>query len=70
MVDTQNPFLLVCQYIINVSRDWLDVRIYVLQQFTNRFRFYENIGVLDPVNEKHLFALLYVYLPLINRTIA
>ena len=53
-----------------IERLWLDVRIYVLQQFTNRFRFYENIGVLDPVNEKHLFALLYVYLPLINRTIA
>ena len=52
------------------ERLWLDVRIYVLQQFTNRFRFYLNIGVLDPVNEKHLFALHYVYLPLINCTIA
>ena len=40
-----------------------------LQQFTNLFRFYENIGVLDPVNEKHLFALHYVYLPLIKRTL-
>ena len=26
-------------------------------------------GVLDPVNEKHLFALHYIYLPLINRTL-
>ena len=47
----------------------LDIRVYFLQQFTNLYRFYENIGVLDPVNEKHLFALYYVYLPLINRAL-
>lgn len=60
MAYTENPFLLVCQYIVNVMTDWLDVRVYVLQQFTSLFRFYENIGVLNPVNEKDLFALHYV----------
>ena len=53
----------------HIERLWLVVQVCVLLKFTNLFRFYENIGVLDLVNEKHLFALHYVYLPLINRTL-
>ena len=64
MVHRQNPFLLVCQYIINAPKE-----INVLQQITNLFRIYENIGALDPVSKNHLFALHCVYLPLINGTL-
>ena len=66
MVYAQDPFLLVCHYTINASKDWTSECIFCNNLLTCLG---ENIGVLDPVNEKHLFALYYVYLPLINRAL-
>ena len=39
----------------HTERLWLDLRVYVLQKFTKLFRFFENIVVLYPVDENHLF---------------
>lgn len=42
---------------------------YVTAMFYRLFYFLEHHGQLDPINEHHLFALHYVYLPRINRAL-
>ena len=46
-----------------VQRLWRDVHRCVTLLF---YCFMENQGMLDPVNERHLFALHYVFIPRIN----
>ena len=46
-----------------VERLWRDLHRCVTQQYYRLFYYLENQGVLDPVNEYHLFALHYVYTP-------
>ena len=29
----------------------------------------EHLGILDPLNEQHLFALHYIYIPVINQAL-
>jgi hypothetical protein len=52
-----------------IERMWKDVFTYVLQYFYNLFYYMESHELLDPVNELHLFALQYVYIPRINRAL-
>ena len=70
-VHTKNRFLMVFEYTINTSKDygWRSEFMFCNNLHFNLFRFYENISVLDPVNEKHLFSLHNVSPPLINTTL-
>ena len=49
-----------------VKRLWKDVFSGVLSYFYPLFYFMEDKGILDPLNDLHLSALHYVYLPQIN----
>ena len=52
-----------------IERLWLEVKMNVVSFYHNLFYFLEQNQLLDPVNEHHLFALHYVYLPRINRAL-
>ena len=52
-----------------IERMWKDVFAYVLQYFYNLLYFMESHDILDPNDEVHLFALQYVYIPRVNRTL-
>ena len=52
-----------------IERLWRDVFRCVSYQFRNIFVFMEGNGLLDPLNEVHLFCLQHVYLPRINRAL-
>ena len=49
-----------------IERFWRDMHRCVTKLYYRLFYHLENAGVLDPVNEIHLFALHYIYLPRIN----
>ena len=49
-----------------IERLWRDVFDGVLCLYYNLFYFLEDQGLLDPLNEAHLAALHFVYLPIIN----
>ena len=49
-----------------IERLWVDVFIYVTQQFYNVFRYLESDYNIDPGNEMHLFVLHYIFIPRIN----
>lgn len=50
-----------------IERLWRDVHQGVLRMYSSLFYHMEDIGLLDPSNESHLFCLQYVYIPRINR---
>ena len=50
-----------------IERLWRDVFRCVVQTFYSLFYWMEDNGKLDPMDENHLFALHYVYLPRIQR---
>ncbi len=52
-----------------IERLWVDVHRSATRLFYDLFYFLEQHGLLDPLNELHLFALHYVYLPRINQAI-
>ena len=52
-----------------IERLWRDMHRSVTVLFYRLFYFLEHNGLLDPLNEKHLFALQYVFLPRINRAL-
>lgn len=52
-----------------IERLWVDVKNNVVCYYRNLFYFLEQCHLLDPVNEVHLFALHYIFLPRINRTL-
>jgi len=49
------------------ERLWRDVYEGVTGLYHSLFFYLENIGLLDPSNELHLFCLHYVFMPRINR---
>ena len=51
-----------------IERLWVDMHSYrcVASLYHHLFYFLKQQGLLDPLNEIHLFALHYVYLPRIN----
>ena len=48
---------------------WRDLFIGCTFFFFNLFHYMESFGILEPSNERHLFALHYVFLPRINRNL-
>ena len=52
-----------------IERLWRDVYSAVTQLYYRLFYYFEDIGVLNPLNEIHLAALHYVYLPRINHAL-
>ena len=52
-----------------IERLWRDSFQSVLQFFYRLFYYMENTGILDPLNEYHLFALHYVFVPAINHAL-
>ena len=53
-----------------IERLWRDVFQTVIQAFYRLFYYMEQIGILDPLNEDHLFSLHYIYVPVINEVLA
>ena len=52
-----------------IERLWRDVHRCATQLYYRLFYHFEDIELLDPVNELHLYALHYVYLARINKTL-
>ena len=52
-----------------IERLWRDLHQSVTKLYYRLFYHLESLQSLDPLNELHLFALDYVYLPRINRSI-
>ena len=52
-----------------IERLWRDVHQSVTVLYYRLFYFLESQGLLDPLNEVHLYALHYVYLPRIGRAL-
>ncbi len=50
-----------------IERLWRDMHRCVTILFYKLFYFMEQTDILDPLNEKHLFALQFVYIPCIVR---
>ena len=53
-----------------VERLWRDMHRCVTMIYYRLFYFMESQGYLNPVNERHLFALHYVFLPRIQRSLS
>lgn len=49
-----------------IERFWRDMHRCVIKTYYRLFYHLENIGLLDPIHEVHLFALHYIYTPRIN----
>lgn len=52
-----------------IERLWRDLFETVLQFYYRLFYHMEQLGILDPMNEHHLFSLHYIYVPAINNAI-
>lgn len=52
-----------------IERLWRDMHRCSTQLFYRLFYFLEHCSLLDPVNQNHLFALHYIFLPRINRSL-
>lgn len=52
-----------------IERLWAELNRVVSRHFINIFNFMEEQGMLDSLNELHLFCLHYVYLPRIERAL-
>lgn len=50
-----------------VERLWRDVQQGVLRLYADLFRPVEDLDLLDPVNDQHLFCLHYIFIPRIKR---
>ena len=53
-----------------IERLWRDLHQSVTKMYYQLFYFLEHHGLLDPLNEVHLYSLHYVYLPCINTAIS
>lgn len=52
-----------------IERLWKDSHRCATSLFYRLFYYMEHNGILDPMDEKHLFALHYVFVPRINRSL-
>ena len=52
-----------------IERLWRDVGRIVVRPYRNLFYYLENNGLLDPLNELHIYSLHYVFIPRINRAL-
>lgn len=53
-----------------IERLWRDMHQCVTVLFYKLFYYIEHHDLLDPMNEKHLYALHYVFIPRINRALS
>ena len=53
-----------------MERLWREVRRVAIHQFITLFNYLEDEGLLDPMDNVHLFALHYVYLGRINKCLS
>ena len=53
-----------------IERLWLDVKRLIVRHYSNIFHFLEGNNLLDILNEQHLYALHFVFLPRINRSLS
>lgn len=53
-----------------IERLWVDVSIYVIQQFKNTFSYLEEYCDFTPDNELHVFVIQTIYLARINQALA
>lgn len=51
------------------SRLWAEVNRVVSYHYVNLFNFMQEQGILDSLNELHMFCLHYIYLPRIQRSV-
>lgn len=52
-----------------IERLWLEVKKNIVTYYRNIFYYLEQCELLDALNDSHLFALHYVFLPRINRSL-
>lgn len=52
-----------------IERLWRDLRRVVVRPYSNLFYYMENCGILNPLDDTHLFALHFTYLPRINKSL-
>lgn len=52
-----------------IERLWRDLFQAVIQFYYRLFYHMEDIGILDPMNENHLYALHYIFIPVINNAL-
>ena len=52
-----------------IERLWRDLFQAVIQLYYRLFYHMEDIGILDPMNENHLYALHYIFIPVINNAL-
>ena len=52
-----------------IERLWIELRRVVLRYYETLFRSLEEIQLLEPLNELHLYCLHYVFMPRISRSI-
>ena len=52
-----------------IERLWVDVKRSVTLMYSNLFYFMEDHDLLDPLNEVHIFALHYIFIPRINHSL-
>ena len=52
-----------------IERLWRDLRRVVVRPYANLFYYMESCGILDPLDDVHLFALHFIYLPRINKSL-
>lgn len=52
-----------------IERLWVDMHRSVTRMYYDLFYFLEQHGMLDPLNQEHLFALHYIYIPRINKSL-
>lgn len=50
-----------------IERLWAELNRVVSRHFINIFSFMESVGILDSLNELHLFCLHYVFMPRVQR---
>ena len=53
-----------------IERLWRDVHRVIVSHYANIFSYMEEVGLLDPLDEFHLFYLHFVFLPRLNRACA
>lgn len=53
-----------------IERLWRDMHRCVTMLFYKLFYFMEQTDLLDPLNEEHLYALHYVFIPRVNRALS